>query len=101
MDTQLSARFSLLKSKIDTLVAQRDDALRNLERSEAENGSLKKEIERLSQKLQQSDLDVEYLTVSHKLADSPQSLANARGIVQGLIKRVDKAIRLLSEDAGI
>lgn len=99
MDTPLSGKLVLLKSKIELLASQRDEALRRLADSEEEKKLLESEIKALKEKLHKSELDREFLQVSHKIADTPQALADARALVKGMIKRVDNAISFLMEDA--
>lgn len=99
MDTPLSGKLVLLKSKIELLASQRDEALLRLAESEEERKLLESEVKALKEKLHKSELDREYLQVSHKIADTPQALAEARTLVKGMIKRVDNAISFLMEDA--
>lgn len=99
MDTPLSGKLVLLKSKIELLASQRDEALRRLADSEEGKKLLESEIKALKEKLHKSELDREFLQVSHKIADTPQALADARALVKGMIKRVDNAISFLMEDA--
>lgn len=99
MDTPLSGKLVLLKSKIELLASQRDEALRRLADSEEEKKLLESEIKALKEQLHKSELDREFLQVSHKIADTPQALADARALVKGMIKRVDNAISFLMEDA--
>ena len=87
-----------LGAKAERLALQRN-------RLREENKALLKEVERLREEnasLREERrialLDVEFLSVSHRLADSPQKLAGARRHVAGLIRILDRCIALLRED---
>lgn len=43
-------------------------------------------------------LDVEFLTVSHRLADSPEAIRSARIRISRMIRTLDKCITLLKDD---
>ncbi len=43
-------------------------------------------------------LDVEFLTVSHRLADSPEAIRSARTRISRMIRTLDKCITLLKDD---
>lgn len=90
-----------LSKNIEILAAQRDEAKTALEKALEEVADLKRELEQTRNELHQKTLDVEFLSVSHKLADSPQTLADARATVRRMLSRVDKAISLLRDDARI
>ena len=90
-----------LQQKISILAAQRDDALQRLEDALKSNDKLREQLENSQRLLQQRNMDAEFLSVSHKLADNPQALADARTIIRKMILRVEKAIRLLKEDAAL
>lgn len=79
-------------------------ALRN-EKLKSENQALRREVESMRQRLSEVGeerrralLDAEYLSVSYKLADSPQKLAEARRHLAGLIRVLDRCITRLKED---
>ena len=101
MGTTLSAKLGSLLSKAEKIAGQRDEALGRARELEEENQQLKRELEETRRQLEQSRLDIEYLRLSHKLAYSPQSLADSRAIIKKLIGRVDKALRLIADDAQI
>ena len=42
-------------------------------------------------------LEVEYLKVSHRLADSPDTIVETRRIIAGLIRNIDRCIEMLKE----
>lgn len=86
---------------IEILARQRNEALERLRQAGEEINDLRRQLEATREQLHKTSLDAEYLKVSHKLAQNPQALAEARAMVRGMIGRVDKAIALLKEDARI
>lgn len=101
METSLSKELQDLSRKIGILAAQRDEAQGELKRAREEISDLQRRLAEKEAELHKSNLDVEFLTLSHKLADSPQKLAEARATVRRMLAGVEKAISLLKEDAGI
>lgn len=101
MESSISIELQEISRRIEVLTAQRDEARASLEQAQDEIMGLKSLVSELQTELKKKELDVEFLTVSHKLADTPQSLADARSTLKKLIARVDRAIGMLREDAGI
>lgn len=101
MGTTLSEKLKSLLKKTEELASQRDAAVREAESLREENLQLAKELKEMRERLEQKELDCRYLTLSHKLADTPQGLADSRKLLRQLIGRVDKAIRLIADDAGV
>ena len=99
MESSVSKELEELSANIGILASQRDEARAALKRASEEIEDLKKELEQAREELHQKDLDVEFLTLSHRLAESPQSLADARATVKRILGKVDKAIALLKDDA--
>lgn len=101
METTLSAKLSSLLSTAERIASQRDEALLKAEELREENLRLERELKEVRRQLEQSRLDADYLRLSHKLADTPQSLADSRALIRKLVGRVDKALRLIADDAQI
>lgn len=87
-----------LGDKVERLSAQRN-------RLRDENKALRQEMEELRERARQAEedrrqalLQIEFLTFSHKLADNPQKLADARRHVAHLIRILDRCISLLRDD---
>lgn len=99
MESSVSVELQALAGKITMLAAQRDEALSALKKAREEISDLETELELTREELHKKTLDVEFLSVSHKLADTPEKLAEARKTVRRMIAGVDKAIALLKEDA--
>lgn len=64
---------------------------------EEENEELRRKEAAAYQERDKALTDVEYLIVSHKLADSPDSLADTRRVIAGLIRNIDRCIAMLKE----
>lgn len=92
------ASLANIKQHIDVLTRNRQQALERIAELEMQNTELRKELEERDAMLAQARLDAEFLSLSHKLADSPEALARARHIIGGLIKKVDAAINLVKND---
>ena len=90
-----------LRSKIEQLAAQRDEALAARAAKEREAAALRDELEECREELRVARMEVDFLTVSHRLADSPANLISARRRVQRLIAKIDRCVALLKEDADI
>lgn len=90
-----------LAEKLEKLASQRDEARALLKEAREEIADLHYRLAMKEEELKKANLDVRYLSVSHKLAENPQALADARATVKGMLARVDKAIALLKDDARI
>ena len=101
MESSLTRELQELSAMVSTLAAQRDEALGKLDKALEEVADLQRQLEADRKEAHRKDLDIEFLTVSHKLADSPEALARARATVKGMLARVEKAIALLKGDAGM
>lgn len=101
LESPLAKQLVALSQRIEALASQRDDALRRLKEAEEEIADLRRQLAQSSEEVHRQGLDIEFLTLSRKLADNPQALADARETVRGMLAKVEKAISLLKEDARI
>ena len=90
-----------LRRKMLTLAAEREQSAAKLEKLERENETLKEQLAECLNDLQTAKMEVDFLTISHRLADSPENLISARRRVQRLIAKIDRCVSLLKEDAEI
>ena len=97
----MSEEMHELARKIGILAAQRDNAVKELKRTQEALADLERELAQTREELHKKTLDVEFLTVSHKLADTPQALADTRNVIRKMIVKIDKAMAMLKEDARI
>ena len=72
-----------LRQRNKELEEEARDALRNAEEAE--------------KRREEALLEVEYLKVSHRLADSPDTIVETRRIIAGLIRNIDRCIEMLKE----
>ena len=90
-----------LRDKMERLASQRDEALAAREALAREADSLRQELEECRESLREARMEVDFLTVSHRLADTPANLVSARRRLQRLIAKIDRCVTLLKEDADI
>lgn len=90
-----------IRTKATTLAAQRDRATSELERLTQENEALKEQLAECREDLKTARMEVDFLTISHRLADSPENIISARRRLQRLIAKIDRCVSLLKEDADI
>ncbi|MBD5196268.1 MAG: hypothetical protein K2G53_00290 [Muribaculaceae bacterium] len=87
---QLKAKQELLTLEVERLRARNQELENlNLALQQNETEALKKRDEAL--------LEVEYLKVSYKLAESPDNLVATRRLIAGLIRNIDRCIAMLKE----
>lgn len=73
-------------------------ALRNAnEALVTENEELRRRTVEAEEMRDRALLDVEYLEVSHKLADDPDSLIKTRRHISQLIRNIDRCLEMLKE----
>lgn len=87
-----------IREKIRVLASERDTALARITKLEERIYDLETNLDDTQTELHKARLDVEFLTVSHKLADSPEALVAARKTIASLIRKVDSAISLVKND---
>lgn len=87
-----------IRKKIDILAKQRDKASERCRQLADNVEALNADKVEIQQRLDNALLEVEFLTLSHRLADSPQALADARRKISGLIRKIDAAIALIKTD---
>jgi len=66
-------------------------------RLEAENAELRIRTEEAEEKRRQAELDVEFLRMSHRLADNPDSIIETRRHIARLIRNIDRCLEMLKE----
>lgn len=90
--------LSSLSKRVDSLLQQNSELLERNKLLENENNLLKIQHEKDKEALEKSEKDIEFLALSHRLADSPEALYEARLKIAKLIRTVDSCIRLINED---
>ncbi|MBD5226654.1 MAG: hypothetical protein HDR95_07570 [Bacteroides sp.] len=99
---------STLPDVIDGLIRKTDLLARHIDVLEQTNAELKAKIalleEQLAEERQNANrarLDADYLTVSHRLADSPDTIIATRRRISSLIRTIDRCISMLKDDPEI
>lgn len=90
-----------LRSAIESLASQRDRYRADSERLSQEAESLKRQLDECRKDLGDARMEIDFLTVSHRLADSPENLISARRRLKRLIAKIDRCVSLLKDDADI
>lgn len=82
-------------SRLETMVLQMQARISTLEE---ENADLRRELKEKNDLLDAALTDVDFLKVSHRLAESPDSLISTRRRIARLIRTVDNCISMLKEE---
>lgn len=90
--------LSEIQQKIARLAASRDEAIERSRMMSVEMEQLRTDLAEREKELQNARLEIEFLTISHKLADNPQAVADARRRISTMIRRLDAAIALIKSD---
>ncbi len=97
MAQSLLSILEKLEARQEELRAEMESLRKRNRELEEENADLRrKEAEALSVR-DKALLDVEYLSVSHRLAEDPNTLIETRRIIAGLIRNIDRCIAMLKE----
>lgn len=87
---KLKATQSGLRQEMENL-RQRNREL------EEEARDARRSAEEAEKRRDEALLEVEYLKVSHRLADSPDTIVETRRTIAGLIRNIDRCIAMLKE----
>ena len=87
-----------LNNKIASLSSQYNMMQQQLKELQEENKSLKSDLEEERKNLRKALSDVEFLSVSHRLADSAESVVSARRTIERLIRTIDSCINMINEE---
>ncbi len=98
MEASLHSLITSLQSKL-TAIDNRQQALNEERRALLQQvESLRTDLKDAAKRIEKLELDISFLRISHKLADSPDSIIEARRHISALIRRLDTSIALLKED---
>lgn len=90
-----------LRERMKELASQRDMAMHEAARLKILTDSLEDQLSETRRELDAARLEIDFLTVSHRLAEDSAHLVAARRRVQRLIAKIDRCVGLLKEDADI
>ena len=95
--TDLEAILQRLRAKSDVL-AEKYQALKSAKlRLDNENESLKHQMVKLQQTIEQQRSEINYLKLARSLSQSPEDLAKSKAILSQLVRDVDKCISQLTD----
>ena len=94
----LISTLNSLSRKVDSLLARQNSLQEKIKALEAENRALKEQHEKDLESLSKASKDIEFLSLSHRLADNPEALVKARKKISSLIKAIDSCIRMVNQD---
>ena len=97
MAMPLLSVLNSLQERLDGLVTAHNELLNKIRELEEENLQLKAEIKEKDLALGKAETDIEYLTMSHRLAENPDTIIAARRKIAGLIRTIDNCISMLKE----
>ncbi len=92
--------FDEIREKIESLGNRLEMERKKNAVLQTETEILRKDLKDCKKELEQSQKKIEFLTLSHQLASSPQALADARLIISEMIRKIDSAISLIKKDPG-
>lgn len=88
---RLNAKVGVLTERYGVVKRQRDEAI-----SECEQ--LRRSLEDMTAKLEQAQIQIEYLRISHKVAPTPDDVRQSQALITELVKKIDKCISQLRND---
>lgn len=92
------ALIDIIQDKVEKLALRLADQQSENESLKAEIQSLRLDLKDCREELAKAKTEIEYLSLSHNLASSPQALADARKLIGSLINKVDSAIDAIRKD---
>lgn len=95
---ELIIAINNLSQKVDYLLERLKETQDKVVELEKEAEILRARHQEDTRALQIARKDIEFLTLSHRLADSPEALNSARNKISQLIKTIDSCIRMIKED---
>lgn len=86
-----------LNGKIQGLLEKNDTLEKRSRELEEENADLRRQIAVALKERDRARLDSEFLAMSHKLADNPDTLIDTRRQFAKLIRNIDRCLDMLKE----
>ncbi len=87
-----------LNEKISRLAGVQEALKKRIIELEKENENLKAELKESRDMLDKANTDVEFLTMSHRLAENPDSIIATRRRIARLIRTIDNCISMIKEE---
>lgn len=98
MALPLTTKLQLIVEKVASLSKLNETLYKRIETLEEENNRLRDDYETALKELEKTRRDVEFLTMSHRLADSPDTIISTRRRIARLIRTIDNCISMLKEE---
>lgn len=86
-----------LKSRVKALTEENRRLRGRNAELELRHSELQKQAEEADSGRQRAELDAEYLAISHKLAEDPDTLIKARRHIAQMIRNIDRCLEMLKE----
>ncbi|MCH5229821.1 MAG: hypothetical protein J1F12_07520 [Muribaculaceae bacterium] len=90
--------IQILSKKIDLLIKENQQLKEKINQLELENQELNRMHSIDASLLAKAEKDLNYLSLSYRLAASPEALILARKEISRLIRTIDNCIRMMKED---
>ena len=95
---ELLQSFSILSKKVDLLLEKQNKLQSRIKFLENLNEELKRQHEIDVASIEKAQKEIEFLSLSYRLAASPEALVSARNKISKLIRTIDSCIRMINED---
>lgn len=95
---QLLQTLSELNSRIQSLIEVQNQLQLRVEELETRNLVLEDQHQSDVKKIEQAEKDIEFLTLSHRLADSPDTIISTRRLLIRLIHTINNCITMINEE---
>lgn len=97
MAASLQMMLDSLTGKIKGLISRNETLETRIAELEEENAELRRKAEEAEKERDRARLDSEFLAMSHKLADNPDTLVDTRRRFAKLIRNIDRCLEMLKE----
>lgn len=97
MASTLLTVLKQLRDKIDALNESVENLRSHTRILEEENEVLRRTIEETVLERDKARTEAEFLAVSHRLAQDPDTIIDARRLISRLIRNIDRCIEMLKE----
>lgn len=98
MAQSLSNIMSSVDEKLIKLIEHHKQQTLRIDELQAENNNLHAELEETKRELEKSRQDTEFLVMSHRLADNPDTIIQTRRRIARLIRTIDKCISIIRDE---
>lgn len=97
-NSQLLIQLSDLHKRVESLLTDRNSLLAKIKELNDKIIVLEEQHRLDREELVKANQEIEFLTLSHRLADSPDTIIEARRKLAGLIRTINNCIRMINEE---